>query len=237
MAPLSETSAPAEEAEQQKCTNQSVLCVQGDTNPGLLNLWVGQRPEEGSGEPTGPPAAVQGARAVGGLLPGGLGVGSRRSPRWCCVQGPRHRARHLRSGSCIVAFLCLVDDLLQPLAVIFRAVPPCLCTCRSRCWSRYKLHKRPMSQFHSMKEADERRGCRGCHVQRRPHQAGVAKQSPESSPVCGAEEGPAKQRGPRGAMPRGPGLQGGREPGRPAGRRPGEPRPLRQAFHCRALTQ
>ena len=55
MAPLSEMSAPAEEVEQQKCTNKSVLCVQGDTDPGLFNPreWTrGQR--RGRGAHRGP---------------------------------------------------------------------------------------------------------------------------------------------------------------------------------------
>ena len=81
------------------------------------------------------------------------------------------------------------------------------------------------SEFHSIKEVDEKRGCRGCCVQRRPHQEGVAEQSPEWSPAYRAEVRPAKQRGPQGAMPGGPGLRGGWERGRPAGRRPGEPGP------------
>lgn len=106
MAPLSETSATAEEAEQQKCTNRSVPCVQGDTDPGLFNLWVGQRPEEGSGEPTGP-CCSSGTRAVGGLLPGAglgaLGVGSRRSPLVVLCAGtplphPAPQKRQLHCG-------------------------------------------------------------------------------------------------------------------------------------------
>ena len=172
------------------------------------------------------PAAAQGARAVGGLLPGagpgGLGLGSRLSPRWCCVQGPRFCARHLRGGSCTVAFLCLMDDLLHPLAVIFRAVPAVPLYLSLQMLVQVQTPQKARvpaclqgSEFHSIKEADERRGCRGCRVQRRPHREGVAKQSPESSPVWGAGGGgAAKQRGPRGAMP---GVQACREVGSQAG--------------------
>lgn len=152
-----------------------------------------------------------------GAGPGwGWAWGAGAPPRWCCVQGPRFRARHLTSGSCIVAFLCLVDDLLQPLAVIFRAVPAVPLYLSLQMLVQVQTPQKDRvpaclqgSEFHSIKEADERRGCRGCRVQRRPHREGFAEQSPESSPVCGAEGAAAKQRGSRGAVPGGPGLQGG----------------------------
>lgn len=249
MAPVSEMSAPAEEVEQQKCTNKSVLCVQGDTDPGLFNPreWTrGQR--RGRGAHRGPCCSSGSQSSDRGLLPGGLvqgglGVGSRRSPPWwCCVQGPRFCAQHLRSGSWIVAFLYLVDDSLHPLAVTFRPVPQLLCICRSRCRSRYKHHKRPVSQPVSKavnpqhKGSDEKRGCWGCCVQR-PHPEGVAEQSPERSPAYWAEVRLAKQRGPQGAMPGGPGLRGGREGAGLQGGGRGNQDPVRQAFQSRALTQ
>ena len=160
------------------------------------------------------------------------------------MQGPHFRARHLRSGSCIVAFLCLVDDLLQLLPVIIRAVPSVPLYVSLQMLVQVQTPQKARvpaclqgSEFHSIKEADERRGCRGCRVQRRPHREGVAEQSPASSPVCRAEWGPAKQRRPQGAMP---GVQACREVGSWAGLQgggQGNQDRLRQAFHCRALTQ
>lgn len=148
------------------------------------------------------------------------------------MQGPHFRTRHLRSGSCIVAFLCLVDDLLQLLPVIIRAVPAVPLYVSLQMLVQVQTPQKARvpaclqgSEFHSIKEADERRGCRGCRVQRRPHREGVAEQSPASSPVCRAEGGAGQAEKAPGGNARGPGLQGGRELGRPTGRRPGEPRP------------
>lgn len=202
---------------------------------------MGQRPEEGSGEPTGPLLQLgepqqEWGRLPGGLVQGGPGRGEQTlPPRRCCVQGPRFRAWHLGSSSWIVACLCLRDDLLQPLTVTFRPVPAVALYLSVQMLVQVQTPQNAHApawlqgrEFHSMKEADESSGCRGCYVQRRPHQEGIAEQSPEWSPAYGAEVRPAKQRGPRGAVPRGPGLQGGGQGNQDADR---------QAFQSRALTQ
>ena len=76
VAPLSEMSAPAEEVEQQKCTNKSVLSVQGDTDPGLFNPreWTrGQR--RGRGAHRGPCCSSGSQSSAGGSSLGGWSRG------------------------------------------------------------------------------------------------------------------------------------------------------------------
>lgn len=119
-----------------------------------------------------------------------------------------------------MACLCLRDDLLQPLTVTLSSCTrSCFVSVGPDAGPGTNTTKRPCpslaprQEFHSMKEADESSGCRGCYVQRETSPRGHAEQSPEWSPAYGAEVRPATERAPEGS------AQGSR----PAGRRPGEP--------------
>lgn len=144
---------PAEGAEQQKRTNKSVPCVQGDTNPGLFNprKWArGQR--RGRGSPPGPCCSSgsqsrNGGGSLGGWSRVGLGVGSRRSP----FSGAVSRDPAFAPGTseaaaglwpvCVSGMIC--SNRSRSRFVLY---PQLLCICRSRCWSRYKHHKTPVPQ-------------------------------------------------------------------------------------------
>lgn len=220
---------PAEEAEQQKRTNKSVPCVQGDTNPGLFNPRMGHRQREGPGEPTGPllqlgePQQEMRAAPWGAGPGGGPGRGSRRSPRRCCVQGPRFRAWHLGSSSWIVACLCLRDDLLQPLTVTFRPVPAVALYLSVQMLVQVQTpqnaHAPAWLQGREFPQHEgERTRAAGVGVlctEASPE--GIAEQSPEWSPAYGAEGEPGQaERAPGGKCP---GVQACREEAREPERR------------------